>query len=256
MDTIDIDQCLNCGDTLIHVSEVTNGNKRYLDFLFEIPNYVIKSYKAPRIGDYIRAFNDAAAHINDEFVKYQKPHTKLEGLFMFSYLNPDYDPEIEDSSEYISKTLKLDSDLYGDYADDRHDGLTKFYEEVQLACDDNEKGQLPSDLAEIFVNWICEKTDLNLEDVRLDRGFVFNLVYRVSFPIADADQHQFGINLMSAVKSIKWLVENLVVLRDESSGKEVRYEHVMVNTLNDDGEPDWSYYFEEKDGKIIVDYCN
>jgi len=159
IDVVDINKCLNCGGALVHICETENNGRKYLDFLFDIPNYLTKSYKSPKIGDYIRTLSDVAVHMNDEFVKYQKPRTKLEGYFMFSCDNPDYEEGSNDQEKFLTKILKLDSDLYGDYADDRHDGLTKFYEEVILCTDDLDE-RLPEELEDTIVDWICQKTDL------------------------------------------------------------------------------------------------
>ena len=79
-------------DAIIHVVENSFNQRRCLDFLFELPNYVNGRFSGPRspqLRDYIRTIRDNAEMVNNDIVKGPQPVVKPELYVSVLYIDSD-----------------------------------------------------------------------------------------------------------------------------------------------------------------------
>ncbi len=218
-----------------------NESRRRLDFLIDIPDYTSESFRGPKIGNFLTAFKEAAIYMSEELVKFSHPATrKLIGSVVLSRKVND-----EEKIEY----RELTPEVYKDFADEEHDGLTKFYEIERKKI--NHIG--PYDYIK-EADWLFENyTDLSREDESI---LIENLVlqYQISFPIrSNRPDELYGIDTKSGIECIKYLTEKLYVGREDSRHK-IEYRNLMFNAPNDQGVPDLSWYYTtDEDGKVVID---
>jgi len=251
IDVLDVNAALKGEGSILHIIESEYNHRKYLDFMFEIPNYVRKSYKAPNIGDYITAFRDAAKVLDEDIVKCQHPVTRLEGYINVYCDDPDLDPE-KDEKKYEREQLnfRMDPDLYGYLADEKHDGLTKFYSNMQLSREDSNDDSFDTEYLTKIQEWICNKTGYKPDQVHVfgdgeEDGIIINLMFKVSFPIANMQENRgCGITIVQAINAVKWILANLEVTTRGNSSRSVQYQHVIVHGPDLNNNPDLSWYWE------------
>jgi hypothetical protein len=248
LDLLDIDGVIdNLDHKVIHVRQrfdtktKHNESRRRLDFLIDIPDYTSESFRGPKIGNFLTTFKDAAIYMSDELVKFSHPATrKLIGSVVISRkING------EEKIEY----RELVPEVYKAFADEEHDGLTKFYETEKRKL--NHTG--PFDYIK-EADWLFENyPDLSREEEGL---LIENILlqYQISFPIrSNRPDELYGIDTKSGVECIKYLTEKLYVGREDSRNK-VEYRNLMFNAPNEEGIPDLSWYYTtDDDDKVIID---
>ena len=248
LDLLDIDGVIdNLDHKVIHVRQrfdtknKHNESRRRLDFLIDIPDYTSESFRGPKIGNFLTTFKDAAIYMSDELVKFSHPATrKLIGSVVISRkING------EEKIEY----RELVPEVYKAFADEEHDGLTKFYETEKRKL--NYTG--PFDYIQ-EADWLFENyPDLSREEEGL---LIENILlqYQISFPIrSNRPDELYGIDTKSGVECIKYLTEKLYVGREDSRNK-VEYRNLMFNAPNEEGIPDLSWYYTtDDDDKVIID---
>lgn len=246
----DIDDIIeNLDSKVIHVRQrfdtksKHNESKRRLDFMIDIPDYTTESFRGPKIGNFLTTFKETAIYMSDNIVKFSSPATrKLVGFVVISR---------ERNSKSIIEYRELKPEVYKDFADEEHDGLTKFYEIEKKRL--NTTG--PKDYVKENAGWLFENyPDLSESDSTL---YVENIVleYIISFPIrSNKPGELYGIDTKSGVECIKYLTENLVVGREDSRYK-ITYRNLMFNAPNSEGEPDLSWYYtvDEDTNKVTID---
>jgi len=248
LDLLDIDGVIdNLDYKVIHVRQrfdtknKHNESRRRLDFLIDIPDYTSDSFRGPKIGNFLTTFKEAAIYMSDELVKFSHPATrKLIGSVVISRkING------EEKIEY----RELVPEVYKAFADEEHDGLTKFYETEMRKL--NHTG--PFDYTQ-EADWLFENyPDLSREEEGL---LIENILlqYQISFPIrSNRPDELYGIDTKSGVECIKYLTEKLYVGREDSRNK-VEYRNLMFNAPNEEGIPDLSWYYTtDDDDKVIID---
>ena len=249
LDLLDIDGVVdNLDNKVIHVRQRfdTKNNKhnesgRRLDFLIDIPDYTSESFRGPKIGNFLTTFKEAAIFMSDKLVKFSHPATrKLIGSVVISR---------KVNGEDVIEYRELIPEVYKAFADEEHDGLTKFYEtEIKRI---NHIG--PFDYIQ-EADWLFENyKDLSRED---DTLLIENIIlqYQISFPIrSNRPDELYGIDTKSGVECIKYLTEKLYVGREDSRNK-IEYRNLMFNAPNDQGIPDLSWYYTtDENDRVVID---
>lgn len=240
-------------EEVIHVKESDFCGKKYLDFILRIPDYTEKSYTQPKIGDYIKAFGEAAEWMWSKIVVFaEKPHNKLAGYVMIEYVNPDYNPEDKNSKEKIVEYVELDPEIYAAYAEEGldgrrgRDGLTKFYEAWKK---DGTSG-LDKESVDKLQNFLNDWTGtVGTEHGKFIEMF---LGYKISFKIAEkAKGDGIGIDCDRAAQCVKYLIDELEVRRAGSTSNDcVRYENVLYCTTDPKGNESMAWHYEMENGAI------
>lgn len=238
----------NLDDRVIHVRQRIDTSKhgesrRMLDFLIDIPDYASQSYRGPKIGNFLTTFAETAKKMSEDLVKFSpKARHKLVGFVVISLK----DKEGNDKIEY----RRLKDVVYREFADEKHDGLTKFYEIEKSRLNTTGAFDYIKEADWLFIN--CP--DLKKEDESL---LIENIVlqYIISFPIrSNRPGELYGIDTGSGIECIKYLTEELYVGREDSRDK-VTYQNLMFNAPNLDGVPDLSWYYtvDEKTNRVVID---
>lgn len=242
----------NLDSKVIHVRQRidTKGkhgeSRRMLDFNIDIPDYVSESFRGPKIGNFLTTFSETAKTLSNEIVKFSPAaRHKLVGFVVISRKDEDGNSKIE--------YRQLKDVVYKEFADDKHDGLTKFYE--------TEKSRLNTTGAYDYIKeakWLFANCpDLKEDDETL---LIENIVlqYIISFPIrSNRPGELYGIDTKTGIECIKYLTEDLCVGREDSRYK-VTYQNLMFNAPNLDGVPDLSWYYTvdpETNKVVIEDIC-
>ena len=248
LDLLDIDGVIdNLDHKVIHVRQRIdtknkhNESRRRLDFLIDIPDYTGDSFRGPKIGNFLTTFKDTAIYMSDELVKFSHPATrKLIGSVVISRkING------EEKIEY----RELVPEVYKAFADEEHDGLTKFYETEKRKLNQTGPFDYIQEADWLFENYpdlSREEEDLLIENILLQ--------YQISFPIrSNRPDELYGIDTKSGVECIKYLTEKLYVGREDSRNK-VEYRNLMFNAPNEEGIPDLSWYYTTNDDdKVVID---
>ena len=243
-DIIDPDRALERNGNMIYVTQEVFKNPKGrvsddLVFYFDIPNYLHGSYKDCKIGDYIRAFKDAANHIWCEYAKFSPaPRCKLVGFLAVTYL----DPRNEDDD--VTEMIELDDpSVYEELSDGSHDGLVAFYEGTL------NKG-LPESVSDKFNAWFAKKGYADKAELSTQ---VFDLMFKVSFKLQD--QNGIGINLKQALQALKYLTEEFTVEKQYNKfGKGVPYDSVLFCAPSEiTGEHDLTWYYRPKGKELVVE---
>ena len=123
LDYLDLDAAFTGDDGpggLIHIMESSFNQRRCLDFLFELPNYV-KGYfsgiNRPRINEYIKTIKSLSEMVNDEIVKGPRPLCKPELYVGVRYILDD-NQSLDKDNDCESSYFLIPQPVYADYADD------------------------------------------------------------------------------------------------------------------------------------------
>lgn len=237
------------GGNVIHVRQIIDtinrkgDTRRKLEFLLEIGDWFRKTdtYRVPKINQFLTTLPNAAESMSKDIVKFsEKARHKLVGYVVVSYDTPD-------GEDVVVEYRRLVKEVYGKYADDKHDGLTKFYEIEKtkfntLGFDDYECDWIYDNCPDLK-----EKESVAVEDIIL--------MYSIKFPIRSKKPNEvFGIDLTTAIKCIKYLTEDVVVGR-EGGNKEYRYNHLIFHAPDPEtNEPSLVWYYDvDENENVIID---
>lgn len=251
LDLLDIDNVYdNLDEKTIHVRQRIdthskhNESRRRLDFIIDIPDYTENSYRGPKIGNFLTTFKETAMVLSEDIVKFSHPATKkLIGSVIISRMK---------DGKSIVEYRELVPNVYKQYADEEHDGLTKFYEVEKKRFNVTGVYDYIKDAGWLYVN--CPDLDPNDETVLIE-GIL--LQYIISFPIrSNRPDELYGIDTKTGVECIKYLTEKLYVGREDSRNK-IEYRSLMFNAPNSDGIPDLSWYYttDSEDRVVIENVC-
>lgn len=238
IDTFDIDKAINGGVTTVHVRQ--DDENRYLEFLLEIPSVVFTgygNYRIPTIGNYVSSYSSLARELGDEVIKFTStPHHNLEGYYVLTekVIDGKEVPENEAGQQY----LRIPKDVYKSLADHKHDGLTKYIEQFHL---ERLNGGDPDNSTLTVSN----DGDLYyVEDVVL--------MSKISIPIQQASgPFELGVNLESATRCLKYILDNLEVKRNRDQAQEgIRPTQILFHSWNGNYWDMLGYYEEESNGEI------
>lgn len=230
VDFIDLDDALTGDDNvggLIHIMEQSFNNRRCLDFLFELPNYVKGPYAGinrPRINEYIKTIKNMAEVVNDEIVKGQRLVCKPELYVGVRYIWRD-DQSFEKDSE--SSYFLIPQQVYADYADEMHDGLNSYYTDMIT----NDRID-----TEEFKNMLVQNDVVNISPehfVITDLRVMIKVSYRIATPGGGV-----GITFLQVPQVACRFAEELEVTssRGGKYGKGVTFEHILVHPRLEDQE--------------------
>ena len=220
-----------------------NESRRMLDFNIDIPDYTSSSFRGPKIGNFLTTFAETAKTLSNEIVKFSPPaRHKLIGFVVISREDKD--------GNSIVEYRQLKDVVYKEFADERHDGLTKFFETEMPRLNKDGARTYSKDAKWLFAN--CP--DLREDDETL---LIENIVlqYIISFPIRSKRPGElYGIDTQTGIECIKYLTENLYVGREDSRYK-VTYQNLMFNAPNLDGVPDLSWYYtvDPETNRVIIE---
>lgn len=221
-------------DAVLHLVETEFRGKKQLDFIFELPNYTEEAYKFPKIKDFKMAIDKAAEEMwAHKVVKSNKPYKRFEGYVVVNVIqNGDEDSE----RSYIKR---IPCEWYKDYATEANDGVARFYEDYN---DPKKHEELKQGLLKNFLdNYVTgprEGFEFHIADVFLG--------WRISFQVQGNNRGQ-GINLITAVKCIQYIVDEFEVRRD-GGNKIIKYDHILFHEA--DGTSDIPANFLELNGQV------
>ncbi len=238
---------------ILHLSESTFNKRRYLDFLFELPNFVRGRFAGPnhpRINEYIREIKRVTEEINNETVKGPRPLTKPE-LYVGVRFVINNDETIKEatennSSEIQSSYFLIPSSAYSSYATESNDGLADYYTNI-IANNRIETEELKEELRD-YIN--IHPDHYEITDVRV--------MVKSSFRIADSGNS--GLTFLKVPKVVMEFIENIEVkpkprFNGNSHGGSIRFEHILfhprVEDQEEQGELPCTIYEKVKGGKLI-----
>lgn len=225
-DLINVDKALGKdADAVIHIIENSFNQRRCLDFLFELPNYVNGRYSGPRspqLRDYIRTIRENAEMVNNDIVKGPQPVVKPELYVSVIYIDSD-EKSLDNGEDCESSYFRIPSEFYAEYATEKHDGLNDFY---GYAVENNlvGKGELKK---------LIEKSDLAIIPISENRYRIvdINVMVKVSWRIAESGGGA-GITFLTASRAITKFADEMEVVngnRSNRSGSGVMFEHILVH---------------------------
>jgi hypothetical protein len=246
VDMFDMEKVIdNLDERTIHVRQKIDTNKhgesrRKLEFIIDIQNYTSKSYRGPKIGNFLTTFKKATEDLSS-IVKFSQPaRGKLIGNVVISR---------KVNGKPVVEYRRLIPEVYKEFADGEHDGLTKFYETQMGIFNQTGPYDYIKDAKWLFTN--CP--DLSEEDETL---LVENIVlqYVITFPIrSNKPGELYGIDVKTGIECIKYLTEEMYVGREDSRNTVV-YQHLMFNAPNENDEPDLSWYYTtDEDDRVTVE---
>lgn len=238
----------NLDSKVIHVrqrfdTKIRRGEpetRRRLDFIIDIPDYTLNTYRGPKIGNFLTAFKEAAIYMSDNIVKFSNAaFRKLVCNAVISRKKGD--KEIIEYREIIPEVYKV-------FEGDGHDGLTKFYETEIMRLDQEGPQEYTKNAPWIFTN--CP--DLKDDDTMLIERLV--LQYIISFEIrSNRPGELYGIDTKTGVECIKYLTEKMIIGREDSRNT-MTFRNLMFNAPNSEGESDLSWYYDvDSDNNVIID---
>ena len=237
---------------ILHIAETTFNKRRYLDFLFELPNFVKGRFAGPdhpRINEYIREIKRVTEEINDTIVKGPRPLTKPELYVGVRFtLNDESikDATEKNSNEIQSSYFLIPSTAYMTYATENHDGLADYYTNI-VANNRIETEELKEELRD-YIN--IHPDHYEITDVRV--------MIKSSFRIADSGNS--GLTFLAVPRVIMGFIENTEVkpkprFNSNNRGNSIRFEHVLfhprVEDQEEQGELPCTIYEKVKGGKLI-----
>ena len=231
---------------VIHVRQRIDTNKRgesrrKLDFLIEIKDWFKESYRGPKIGNYLTTFKEAAEKLSGEIIRFTEPAKhKLVGFVAISHDTPD-------GNDVVVEYKRLDPKVYSEYADDKHDGLTKFYE-----IEKTRFLSMGQSYTKEYGDWIytnCPELDKNDQSTLVEDII---LMYQISFPVRSNQPGElYGIDTNTGIKCIKYLTEDMIVGRE--GGKEHKYKHLIFHAPDPEtGDPSLVWYYTVNDNENVV----
>lgn len=232
LDYLDLDAAFTGDDGpggLIHIMESSFNQRRCLDFLFELPNYV-KGYfsgiNRPRINEYIKTIKSLSEMVNDEIVKGPRPLCKPELYVGVRYILDD-NQSLDKDNDCESSYFLIPQPVYADYADETHDGLNSFYTDMitndQIGTEEFKKLLVDNDVVNIAPEHF-KVTDLRV-------------MVKVSYRIASTGGGA-GITFLQAPQVANRFAEELEVTssRSKRGNNGVRFEHILIHPRVEDQE--------------------
>ena len=242
IDIFDIDKCLDAGHKTIHVRQ--DKSNQFFELLLEIPGTVFTergNYLLPTIGNYVSAYSSLSRELGEEVIKFTPtPHHNLVGYFVLT------DKVIDGKEVHPDKAsqqyFRIPREVYSEFADQQHDGLTKYIEQFLLqrqngGFEDTEDGKAVLRM---------QGDEYYIEDVVL--------MSKISMPIQhNSGTFELGVNLESAVKCLKYALDNLEIKRNPRQAQEgIRPTNIMFHSWDGDSWDMFGYYEEQGDGEITV----
>ena len=202
-------------NAVLHLVENEFRGKKQLDFIFELPNYTEEAYKFPKIKDFKVAIDKAAEEMwAHKVVQSNKPYKRFEG---YVAVNVIQNGEEDSERSYIKK---IPCEWYRDYATEANDGVARFYEDYNDPKKHEElKQRLLKNFLDNYVTGPREGFEFYIADVFLG--------WRISFQVQGNNRGQ-GINLITAVKCIQYIVDEFEVRRN-GGNKIVKYDHILFH---------------------------
>lgn len=229
-DLINVDTALK-EEAIIHIVQNTFNNRRCLDFLFELPNYVDGKCSGPRypqLRDYIRTIREMAEMVNNEIVKGPQPVVKPELYVGIREIDSD-DKSLDKSEDCMSSYFKVPSEIFASYANEKHDGLNDFYYDV-IKQGMIESGKLKELVA----------PEIPIDDSRFEVNDICVMI-KVSWRIAEPGGGA-GITFLTASRALLKFADEMEVVNiarnRPSSGSGVMFEHILVHPHTDIQEDD------------------
>lgn len=244
IDCIDPEKVLEDA-TILHVTESEFNNKKQLDFIFELPNInekkerevgynVIKtSYKYPKIKDFKLAFDKASDEMSKLVGNNCRPFRKLEAYLVVNVIG-------EKIHTYIKK---IPQEWYESYKKETNDGVAAFYEDY---CDKRKSEEIREDLKKRFVESYISEGDEN-DEYSIEVVEVF-LGWRISFQ--ERIGNRSGIDLISGLSCLKYVIEDFSVKRDGNEENAVYYKSMLFHEPTIAKFSDLSSLYYDLDGKI------
>lgn len=236
------------GGNIIHVRQVIDtinrrgDTRRKLEFLFEIGDWFAEddTYRVPKINQFLTALPNAVETMRKDIVKFSEVRRDLVGYVVVSYDTPSGD-------DVVVEYRRLTKEVYGKYAEGKHDGLTKFYEIEKtkfntIGFDDYECDWIYTNCPDLK-----EKESVAVEDIIL--------MYSIKFPIRSNKPNELlGIDLATAIECIKYMTEDVVVGR-EGGKREYRYNHLIFHAPEPEtNEPSLVWYYDvDENENVIID---
>ncbi len=216
-------------------------SRRRLDFMIDIPDYTSNSFRGPKIGNFLTVFKETAVYMSDAIVKFSSPATRK--LVCFAVISR------KKNGEDVIEYREIIPEVYKNFADGEHDGLTKFYETETGRLNHTGVKDYIKDADWIFTNCPDLRKD---DDTLLIERLILQFV--ISFPIrSNKPGELYGIDVKTGIECIKYMTEKMIVGREDSRNK-IEYRNLMFNAPNPDGEPDMSWYYDtDDDNKVIID---
>lgn len=257
-DYIDIDEVLK-SDYVIHVTQSDTKKGSFLKFVFEIPDTVFdpKRFDYPRINDFINRIGDAAGYMASDIIKFTpKPTYRLVGHYIVSYnITGRYDKDSEGGEllEEYQKHIKIPKEDYEDFTEpgSKHDGLFDYVKYLFIHGTENTR------LKKKTINFYDPslKPEEKIENLEV-RSVV--LAIEVSFPIATEQNDHLGINVKTALRCLKYLLDDFEITK-KGSNRVLKYDKLMFHSKNyeypDLGFDMTRYYstvdVEDESGKVI-----
>ena len=179
----------------------------------------------------MRCLREASNHIWSRIVRFaEDPRPKLEGYMLVSYQYPEKDR--------VYELIKVPEYVYSIYKSEKHDGLSKLFEEMMAGNAQNNK-----ELQDVLTKWIYE--DEGFDDTIDVRPEDMYLMYRISYPIR-TENHITGIDLPRAIETIKYMVNNMEVYRVENK-ETIFYDHLLFHASEDMQ----TYFTTDKQGHVV-----
>lgn len=221
-------------NAVLHLLETEFKGKNQLDFVFEIPNYTKEAYKYPKIRDFKLAIDEAAEEMwAHKVVQSDKPYRKLEAYIAVNVIK---DKDVDNMRSYVKK---IPCEWYKDYANEANDGVARFYEDYN---DPKKHEEIKRELKDKFIsNYVAG----NSENYEFHVAEIF-LAWRISFQVQNKNRRN-GINLISAVKCIQYLIEEFEIRRDNGN-KVIKYDHILFHEA--DGSSDLPANFIDLNGRL------
>lgn len=192
-------------ETVVHVVEsVFNEKYRQIDFIFEVPNYIISnerdSYKYPKTREYKEMIDNLSKKICERCLV--RTFTKLEGYIVLN---------IGEEKRTVIK--RVPSSWYEKYKNQRNDGFVEYYENfMKDKTGDMEK--------ELLSKVIVKDDNTPVEFVDL------LMTWRISVPV-QRNARGNGINEINAIQCLNLIVDNAEAKREH--GETVNFKNFLFH---------------------------
>lgn len=221
-DFLDIDKIFeNDVDGIIHLSKQLYKNREFLNFMFELPNYVNGRYSTknnyPRINEYVKTIKSISEMVNDEIVKGPVPICKPELYVGVRYILDDT-KSLESNEDAESSYFLIPQEVYAEYADERHDGLNNFYTEIvgkdMVESEEFKEMILKNDVIDI------QSGHFKITDLKV----MIKVSFRIATPGGGA-----GITFLQVPQVACRFVEETQVTSARNKKNMVCFEHIMIH---------------------------
>ncbi len=209
VDIFNTTEALN-SEAVVHVVEsVFNSKYRQIDFIFEVPNYIVSeergNYKYPKTREYKEMIDNLSKKICERCLV--KTFTRLEGYIVLNI-----------GEEKRTIIRRVPTNWYEKFKNQRNDGFVEYYETFMK---DN-TGKMEEELVNSF-----RKDLLVKDDGKTPIEFVDLLMtWRISVPVQRNGRGN-GINEINAIQCLNVIVDNAEAKRDH--GESVNFENFLFH---------------------------